>query len=149
MKHLLTFLFCLFALVSLSQDESKCEIFRKGFFEFRGEFDGVMIYRNSKHQIEYNVNNNEWVTIELVWENPCKYRFKYLATNMIGLKPFIGTSMTVDMLQANEQSYLYQAMDSQNPSEVYKGTIGIADDLDKDKKRLIKKKLKESLRNLD
>jgi hypothetical protein len=141
MKNIITallFLFC--GNMLIAQDAVDCKMYRTGFFEYGGKHLNVVLYRDTSHQIEYDTETGEWVTIKMSWINDCKYSFTYLKTNMDRLKPYIGHSMDVEILNGNSEGYVYHSVYKQGPEKYDGKIIFLVTDLkDSVKKKIVKK----------
>jgi len=145
MQKLILLLF-LFTLSNnlFSQDSNNCKKYHKGFFEFDGKHLKTVVYREGNYQIEYNIENGEWVTIKLNWINDCKYSFTYLSTNMPGLKDFIGYTMIVDIVKGDSKGYFYHSIGKDDNNEYTGEIIFLVNKIDRKTKKKIKLKLKET-----
>ena len=137
-------LFFMFHNAMLAQDGINCKIYHNGYFEFDGKHSQTIIYRENNFQIEYNTENDEWVTIKLNWVNDCKYSFTYINTNMASLKQYIGHSLEVDIVSGDSDGYTYQSIYKKGKMEFDGKIIFLETAIGKSIKKKIKKKLNKT-----
>lgn len=145
MKSIITgLLFLILSNISIAQNDINCKIYRTGYFEFEGKHSNIVIYRNKNYQIEYNIENGEWVTIKMNWTSDCKYSFTYINTNMNGLKQYIGHSLDVEIATGNSEGYIYHSVYKKGGKEFDGKIVFLVTELKNSEKRKIKKKLKKT-----
>lgn len=143
----LTLLFLFFGFKSLAQQEpseADCSKFKTGYFSFSDKHDNTIIYRDDEYQIEYNLDNGEWITVKLTWVDPCHYSFVYVATNIKSLKQYIGQTMTVEIRSVDEKGYDYLAVYKPIGKEYYGKIILLERQLKKSEISRIQKQLKKT-----
>lgn len=147
MKYIITSLiFLVFNTSLIAQNELDCKAYQNGFFEFEGKHSNTIIYRNKNHQIEYNIENDEWVTIKMNWISDCQYSFTYINTNMARLKQYIGHSVEVDIVKGNSDGYSYHSIYKAGGKEFDGKIIFLVTELSSAEKTRIKNKLKKTKR---
>ncbi len=83
MKKLILGIFLLILSSNLfSQESNHSKTCHKECFEFDGKGLNIIVYKKDNYQIDYSIDNGEWVSIEVNWINACKYSVTYLLTNM-------------------------------------------------------------------
>lgn len=145
MKNIiLGLLFLLLGNISIAQKDINCKIYHAGFFEFEGKHSNTIIYRDKDYQIEYNIENDEWVTIKMNWTEDCKYSFTYLNTNITNLKQYIGHTLAVEIVTGNSEGYVYHSVYKKGGKEFDGKVIFLTTKLSDSRKRKIKKKLEKT-----
>jgi hypothetical protein len=141
------FLFSLFLLTSgfsIAQDSTDCPDLKSGFFGYSGEFQSTIMYRTKKHQIEYDLNTDTWIILELNWTSNCQYEYTFYKTTMSSAQQFIGITMTADITSFNEKGYNYSSFSKDEAISGGSGTIIYRDDTSKKTKKLVKKTLRKN-----
>ena len=137
-------IFLIFSTGSIAQNDLDCKVYQNGYFEFEGKHYNTFIYRDKNYQIEYNIENDEWVTIKMNWISDCQYSFTYINTNMESLKQYIGHSLAVEVVKGNAEGYTYHSIYKDGGKEFDGKIIFLVTELSKAKKKKIRTKLKKT-----
>ena len=143
MKHLILALFSLGISTTYAQDN--CTDFHTGYFEYTVSGERYILYRTETHQIEYGLNNSDWIIMSMEWKSDCAYSMVFLncADSDAGAT-FIGKTLDARIVNSDESGYAFVA-EVREMSFVTNGEISLpTTELTSGQKKKIQRVLKKN-----
>ncbi len=123
MNYLIVLLFSLGITTTYAQDN--CTDFHTGYFEYTVSGERYILYRTETHQIEYGLNNSEWIIMSMDWKSDCAYSMVFLnATDSDAGAVFIGKTLEARIVNSDESGYEFVA-EVKEMSFVTRGEISL------------------------
>lgn len=104
MKYLILLLFTANLGASYAQDN--CSDFHLGYFEYTVNGERYILYRTETHQIEYGLNNDDWIIMSMKWNSDCSYSMVFLNSTYPDVEnTFIGKTLDAHIVNSDESGY--------------------------------------------
>ncbi len=106
---------CLFVIFSCSSKPKNCSKFKKGTFKYKNSsYSNWIVTRNDSIQTEIDKLNSIKIIGKIKWLSDCRYILTYTDISDLEQKNVIGTTVDVEILSTNNDSYKCIAINNES-----------------------------------
>ncbi len=126
--------------------QDNCTDFHLGYFEYTVNGERYILYRTETHQIEYGLEENDWVIMSVDWTSDCSYSMVFINTSLPDIEGvFIGKKLDSHIVNSDESGYQFIAEVKEFDYKTRGEISTLTSELSSSQKKKIKRALKKNL----